>query len=184
MGRFENKKMAEMVAYILNKTGGADFYHVFKILYFAEMLHLAEWGLTFVPDEFRALQYGPVPSNLYDAVKELAYPKSELAQNLYEVALMGDADAKHIMFPKRSADISYLSESEIEAINASIDQNEHLSFSELMKKSHDSAWEEAFYKKHGTNRISRISMAEVLGADPAVLEYIHEQLELETALMG
>ena len=64
MTDFNSKKLAELVLYILGKTGGVDFYHTFKILYFAEMKHLAKWGSGIVPDEFCALKYGPVPTNL------------------------------------------------------------------------------------------------------------------------
>ncbi len=71
MTSHDRKKLTELVLFILDKTGGVDFYHAFKILYFAEMKHLAKWGSGFVPDEFCALKYGPVPTQLYDAVKEL-----------------------------------------------------------------------------------------------------------------
>ncbi len=42
MTDYDSKKLTELVLYILCKTGGIDFYHVFKILYFAEMSHLAK----------------------------------------------------------------------------------------------------------------------------------------------
>ena len=70
MTSHDRKKLTELVLFILDKTGGVDFYHAFKILYFAEMKHLAKWGSGFVPDEFCALKYGPVPTQLYDAVKQ------------------------------------------------------------------------------------------------------------------
>ena len=48
MAKFEERMLVEMVLYILNKTGGTDFYHVFKILYFAEVKHLAKWGRSII----------------------------------------------------------------------------------------------------------------------------------------
>lgn len=44
MTSFDSKKLTELILYILEKTGGVDFYHAFKILYFAEMKHLSKWG--------------------------------------------------------------------------------------------------------------------------------------------
>ena len=35
MNRFEQRKIVEVVLYILNKIGGTDIYHLFKIIYFA-----------------------------------------------------------------------------------------------------------------------------------------------------
>ena len=55
MTNYDSKKLTELVLFILGKTGGVDFYHTFKILYFAEMKHLAKWGNGIGPDEFCAL---------------------------------------------------------------------------------------------------------------------------------
>lgn len=182
MTNYESKKLTELVLYILNKTGGVDFYHAFKILYFAEMKHLAKWGSGIVPDEFCALKYGPVPTRLYDAVKELNNPRMALAEVLsVEVRFAGE-DAPNVLLPNRAPNMKFLSKSEIESLDESIEENKSLTFGQLMAKSHDKAWEEANRRINGTNRISPISMAKVLNADEAMLEYIEEQLQIESAL--
>lgn len=181
MREFENTKLIELVSYILNKTGGLSRYHIFKILYFAEMKHLSKWGISFVPDSFHALQYGPVPTMLYDAVKELGNPVSKLAVELATVAEMAGEDAHDYILPSRSADLDYISKSEQEALDESVDENAHLSFNELKIKSHDFAWREA-YQNGKTKAISPVSMAMASGASPEVIEYIREQIELEDAL--
>lgn len=182
MTNFDSKKLTELVLYILGKTGGVDFYHAFKILYFAEMKHLAKWGSGIVPDEFRALKYGPVPTRLYDAVKELNQPRMALAEYLAEVVQFAGEDAPNVLLPKREANMRFLSKSEIDALDQAIEENESLSFGQLMRKSHDEAWDEANRRVNGTNIISPISMAKVLKADDAMLEYIEEQMQLESAL--
>lgn len=40
MTNFNNRKLKELVLYILDKTGGVDIYHMFKILYFEEQLRI------------------------------------------------------------------------------------------------------------------------------------------------
>ncbi len=182
MTDFDSKKLTEIVLYILHKTGGADFYHVFKILYFAEMNHLAKWGSGIVPDEFCALKYGPVPTRLYDSVKTLAHPKTTLSEHLAEVVHFAGEDAPNVLLAKREADLSFLSKSEIDALDQSIDEHESMTFGQLMSKSHDFAWEEAFRNVHGSNIISPVSMAKVMNADNAMLEYIEEQLNIDSAL--
>lgn len=182
MTSFDSKKLTELVLYILGKTGGVDFYHAFKILYFAEMKHLAKWGSGIVPDEFCALKYGPVPTQLYDAVKELNHPRMILSEELSEVIQFAGEDAPNVLLPKREANLKYLSKSEIEALEKSIEENESLTFGQLMRKSHDEAWEEANRRTNGTNVISPVSMARVLNADDAMLEYIEEQMQIESAL--
>ena len=182
MTNYDCKKLTELVLFILGKTGGVDFYHAFKILYFAEMKHLAKWGSGIVPDEFCALKYGPVPTQLYDAVKELNHPCMILSEELSEVIQFAGEDAPNVLLPKREANLKYISKSEIEALEQSIDENESLTFGQLMRKSHDEAWEEANRRTNGTNVISPVSMARVLNADDAMLEYIEEQMQIESAL--
>ena len=182
MTSHDRKKLSELILFILDKTGGVDFYHAFKILYFAEMKHLAKWGSGIVPDEFCALKYGPVPTQLYDAVKELNHPRMILSEELSEVIQFAGEDAPNVLLPKREANLKYLSKSEIEALEQSIEENESLTFGQLMRKSHDEAWEEANRRTNGTNIISPVSMARVLNADDAMLEYIEEQMQIESAL--
>lgn len=182
MTNYDSKKLIELVLFILGKTGGVDFYHAFKILYFAEMKHLAKWGSGIVPDEFCALKYGPVPTQLYDAVKDLNHPRMILSEELSEVIQFAGEDAPNVLLPKREANLKYLSKSEIEALEQSIEENESLTFGQLMRKSHDEAWEEANRRTNGTNVISPVSMARVLNADDAMLEYIEEQMQIESAL--
>ena len=182
MAKFEDRKLVEMVLYILNRTGGTDFYHVFKILYFAEIKHLAKWGRNITPDTFCALDYGPVPSDLYNAVKEQESPHSELARLLKESTTFAGADAPYVMLANRDADTKYLSKSEREMLDASIDENANLTFRQLMTKSHDAAWKNAFENGTGRREISLIEMAMAAGVDDVMLDYIKERLELKAAL--
>ena len=84
MNGFEQRKLNEIILYLLNVTGGMDYYHIFKILYFAEREHLAKWGHRMIADDFCALEYGPVPTHLYDAIKVLDSKGTALAEILYE----------------------------------------------------------------------------------------------------
>lgn len=182
MAKFEERMLVEMVLYILNKTGGTDFYHVFKILYFAEVKHLAKWGRSIIPDTFCALDYGPVPSGLYDAVKEQATPYSELGKLLSEAISFAGADAPYVMLANRQADIKYLSKTEKEVLDASIKENANLTFRQLLTKSHDKAWKSAYDSGTGKKEMSPIEMAKVGGVDEGMLDYIKERLELKAAM--
>jgi uncharacterized phage-associated protein len=182
MTNFDSKKLTELVLYILCETGGVDFYHAFKILYFAEMLHLAKWGSGIVPDQFCALKFGPVPTKLYNAVKELGNPQMALSEELSKAVKFAGEDAPNVLLANRKANLDFISKSEIEALNQSINENSSLTFGQLKRKSHDAAWDEANRKVNGTNIISPISMAKVLNADQSMLEYIEEQLQIESAL--
>ena len=163
MNAYEQHRLKTMVLYILNVTGGIDFYHVFKILYFAEREHLAKWGHRMIADDFCALDYGPVPSQLYNAIKVLDNPNSNLASELQGAMKFAGADAPNVMIAKEPA------------------ENASLTFKQLKEKSHDIAWLEAFSRKR-SSKLSLVKMAEAVHADAATLEYIKEQMELEDIL--
>ncbi len=182
MTNFEQQKIIQVVLYILTKTGGIDYYHIFKIIYFAELKHLAKWGSRIIKDDLCALEYGPVPSKLYDAVKGSNPRNTHLADMLKDATLFAGNDAPNVMLPKENVNLSYLSKSETEALDESIEENARLTFSQLKEKSHDIAWAEAYRKENGSNIISPITMAKVMHADEATIEYIKDQLELESAL--
>ncbi|MDR3184053.1 MAG: SocA family protein [Prevotellaceae bacterium] len=180
MNKYEQQKILEVVLYILLKTGGIDYYHLFKILYFAEREHLAKWGDRITADDFFALQYGPVPTRLYNAIKKQNAPDANLDKLLWEVVEFAGDDAPNVLLPKRSPNPDYLSESEKMALEKSIDENSKKLFRELKSKSHDVAWENAVKRSPG--RISPIDMARAEGTSDDMLEYIQEQIALSAAL--
>lgn len=178
MDNFERQKLIEIVLYVLNKTKGVTTYHLNKILYFAEMKHLANWGVPLVEDSFQAYRHGPVPRYLYKAIKHISQPEKPFTLNLANnIELAGD-DASTILIAKRDADMDYLSVSAVTSLDESISENAHLSFYELKEKSHDSAWQEA-RNKGEAEEISRLSMAKIMTDDEAMLEYIQHSLEID-----
>ena len=180
MSRYEQQKIVEVVLYILNKTEGIDYYHLLKVLYFAEREHLVKWGDKITADDFFALQYGPVPTRLYNAIKKQNTPDANLADLLWEVIEFAGDDAPNVLLPKRNTNEDYLSESEKIVLGNSITENAKKLFQELKDKSHDAAWRKAF--NSSSKRISPIDMAKEEGATDAMIEYMQDQIALNAAL--
>ncbi len=105
-----------------------------------------------------------------------------LSEELSMVVEYAGEDAPNVLLPKREANMKFMSKSEIEALDQSIEENKSLTFGQLMRKSHDDAWDEAIRRVNGTNIISPLSMAKVLNPDDAMLEYIEEQMQIDSAL--
>lgn len=181
MTKYEQIKLVQIALYVLQKTGGIDYYHLFKILYFAELKHLEKWGSRITSDNFYALDYGPVPTYLYDVVKGCNVSNTDLLKLFSDNIQSAGKDAPNVLLPKVEVNMNYISKSEIEALDASIEENAYLTFSQLKTKSHDSAWYEAYHHA-GSKAMSSISMAKASGADDATLEYIQEQIELGEVL--
>lgn len=183
MSDFDKRKLVEMVLYILNKTNGLDYYHLFKIIYFANIAHLAKYGLRITTDDFCALPDGPVPSELYNSIKEGNLCDPELTGMIDRVVDKGNDDAYYMLSAKREANTDYLSISEIEELDKSIAENASMPYGKLRTKSHGEEWRRAFYStKPGKKTMDVIGMAKDASASDAMIEYIREELELETAL--
>jgi len=69
MDKYDVEKLKAVTLYILKKCGATDYIHLFKILYFAEKEHYADYGKRITKDTFIAMEHGPVPSFLYNALK-------------------------------------------------------------------------------------------------------------------
>lgn len=175
MDLFDKQRIVEMVSYILNETGGADVYHVVKILYFAEQNHLVKWGAPLISDDFVAMEYGPVPTETYDALKVSA--TGDFADLMKRVYKRAGKDGKGYLLPTRTPDMDYISASEKEALDASIKENAGLSFSKLKTKSHDSAYH------CGKRYIPKVKIAEAGNADADTIGYIKDQEELRLLLV-
>jgi uncharacterized phage-associated protein len=182
----EMLKLKAVVLYVLNKCEELDYFHLFKILYFADKEHYAKYGRRIIQDIFCALPKGPVPSILFDAIKVASgqtkagkYSSLCLIADSLEVP---DPSYYFILTAKELPDMDELSESDIELLDKSIAENKDLSFSELSAKSHDLAWESAWNKSHNS-AIDDILMAKAAGANDDMIEYIEEN-KLIKALIG
>ena len=143
MEKFDKQKMLEVVLFVLNETKGTDCHHLFKILYFADREHLSKWGRRIIRDDFYALKYGPVPSLLYDSIKQLHKPENDSGTMFSEAVDFAEEDASSMLVAKRNADTDYLSEAEKESLLSSIKTYQSKTFSELKTLSHGIAWQKA-----------------------------------------
>lgn len=158
---FEEDKAIASLLYICRSMGGkCDKYALLKILYFAEQKHLAMYGRPVTGDSFVAMPYGPVPSISYDLIKPT-------------VSHTRFFDIKdNTIHYKEEPDLDCLSDSDIECLTESIEENKDLDFGALKAKSHDTAYNWAL-KHLGTNSvIPYLNIAQAAGANPEMIEYI------------
>lgn len=168
----DKEKTLNATLFILTNLGACDYHKVFKILYFADQFHLKNYGQPLTGDSYIAMPYGPVPSFLYDVFKASEKGNSPFVEALELSHLFAvKRDGK---IPKVSAnhpvDFDELSESNLEVLNLSIAENRALSFEDLVKKSHDEAWEKA--GQQAESEISYFEMAKAAGSDEEMLKYI------------
>ncbi|MBL7712355.1 MAG: SocA family protein [Chitinophagaceae bacterium] len=165
---YEQEKAIAALMYICDYLGGEwDKYSLLKILYFAEQKHLAKYGRPISGDYIVAMKHGPVPSNSYNLVKpQYANPNfTEDEENIIKINGKPDLDA--------------LSESDIECLIESINENRNYGFWRLRAKSHDNAYNNTVETKGLDATIPFIDIAISGGAQPSMVEYIKHNLELQ-----
>ena len=173
-------KLKAVVLYILKQCRTVDYFHLFKIIYFADREHYAVYGRRLVNDTFCALKNGPVPSFLYDAVKVLDGGRVDEELQLISSALsVADSDYRYFISAVEEPDMDELSVSDMEMLDKSISENLTLSFDTLSRKSHDIAWQEA-WEKTPNSPMMPILMARAAGASDDTIEYIKENEFFDT----
>ena len=174
--QFDKTKALNALLYVANRVQRKDFHKIFKIIYFADRQHLAEWGRPITGDTYIAMDAGPVPSRMYDMLKivrgDSYLPDTEGLGEFFKV--------ENWMYvrPLVDADLNKLSKNEQEALNDSIAKYAGLSYDEIKEKSHDIAW-------RSTARDFSIKWEDIAreaGLDSEEMECINEFSALQAAL--
>ena len=136
--QFDKTKALNSLLYVANRVQRKDFHKIFKIVYFADRQHLADWGRPITGDTYIAMEAGPVPSRMYDMLKivrgDSYLPDTEGLCRYFQVE-----DWMYVK-PLVDADLNKLSPNEQEALSECIQKYAQLSYDEIKEKSHDIAW--------------------------------------------
>jgi len=164
---FDKNKAVSAVLLISSEVPGIRFHSLLKILYFSDLKHLAKYGRPITGDRYVVMKDGPVASWIYDLLKKKI---GQEYWHLFDVSLW-----KHVT-AKSTPDLDYFSETDIECLKESIEENKNLGFGKLTEKSHDEAWK-------NTKRDKKISMDDLIvasGADEEMRKYIAQCIEYKT----
>ncbi len=135
LGKFNEQKAKEIILYFAQKSSMPDIYHLGKVIYFADQLHLERYGTLLCNDEYKAMKYGPVAYGTYCLVKRVQ-AANEVGEDISEDFEM---DSSYII-PKRAPNLDELSRSNLDALNESMAEYGSMSFHRLKNISHDAAY--------------------------------------------
>lgn len=159
----DKEKAVEALVYIAGRFPGVGRFHAAKILYFAELFHLREFGRPIVGDRYIAMENGPVPSFAYDVLKGTTHPDD---RSITEGALNPVTDRRYPEYEAaRAPHMDYFSESDIECLDRAIEHCRKRSFGAISDETHKHlAWKSADLN-------SQMDYEDMLdGADPDIIE--------------
>lgn len=170
---FDKEKATQALLYIVSRYGHAGKHKVFKSMYFAEQQHMARYGAPLLGDRFIAMNYGPVPTRVYDFVQTIGQnfssnTNAEVPESLF-------SRQGHMLQALAEPNMDYLAETEIECLDEAIAKCKDLEFGELSRISHDNAWQQA----PANGPMSPIAIAAAGGADRLTLAYLNDVLANE-----
>jgi uncharacterized phage-associated protein len=172
---FDKEKAVQALIYIADKAPKPDYIHIVKILYFAEKDHLQKYGRMIISDDYKRLQWGPVPTRSYDLLKLVANRGdshfldmnpdiARAAKSSLKVEANGDPKFE----PLCGADLDVFSKSDLKCLDAAIEKYGSMSFVELTDESHDEVWK--------MSRSFDITFEDIISTFPnrdALLQYVH-----------
>lgn len=146
--RFDSEKALEAILYVASRAPIPDIYHVGKILYFADRLHLERYGRLISGDNYSAMKDGPVADNAYDIIKIARgdgryIPNGCDVDTIRSTLSVSDGRGGHRVRALRPVDDDAFSDSDIACINEALEIYGRMSFGEIRRISHDNVWESA-----------------------------------------
>jgi len=137
---FDRDKALEAILYIAQELDSPTLHSISKILYLADKRHLQHHGRLICGDRYIAMEYGPMPSTIYDMMKvadgrEALDPDTD---DLIKESL--SVRPGRYVKPRRKANEDLLSESEIDCIDHTIRKYGRKTFGQLTDITHDDAW--------------------------------------------
>lgn len=144
---FSPEKALESVLYTASKLKKPTIHEVLKLRYFADKLHLADYGYLASGDDYVAMKFGPVASSTYNILKAARGDQNGwIHPHLFKLVdgVLGIGADKKTLRALRAPNLLWLSTADISCLDQAIERYGNMPFDMRTELSHDSAWDEAW----------------------------------------
>jgi len=131
-----HKKAIEVIVWLSNKQPRIDIYHIVKIMFFADKMHINQYGRPLIGDTYIKMQYGPVPSVIHDLITDSMWLSPRQAKKISTSIKVGSKKEFYPVTALRGADLSYFSKSDLKCLLESFERYKDSSFDELYTLTH------------------------------------------------
>jgi len=145
------QKAIETILWII-QNGESNMYNIWKILFSAEKYHLNKYGRPITGDTYIAMEFGTVPSWLYDAAK-IKHPGLGFIRNV------------NFLSAERLPITDYFSVTDLEALSFGLNEYAGLDFNSVKNKNHEEpAWKKNYINR-GNNESAPIPFEDIIEED-------------------
>lgn len=138
--KFSVPKALAAIHWMVAEHHDIDLHAALKSCYFADKSHLNEFGKPIFGATYKAMKFGPVPLEIYEMMKGEAIWLAEAGRESFPWQIQGfrlrSTDNSH-------ADLSALSETDIEHLQAGVNRSLGMSFNERTAATHGQDWQAA-----------------------------------------
>lgn len=138
--KFSPIKARAALHWMVRQRTGVDLHTALKACYFADKAHLNQYWRPIFGATYRAMKFGPVPLEIYEMAKGEALWLAELDADRYPWVLNG---FQLSVVENDAPDMSVLSESDTEALQAAFAQSTAMTFDERTAATHGRDWQAA-----------------------------------------
>jgi uncharacterized phage-associated protein len=119
LGQFDYKKAVASISYLTRKNGGTiDKLKLAKLLFFADKLHIREYGTPIFNDTYFAVKNGPIPSGALDIANlDPAWLDTEQIDYASEFLHKEGPESFEIRSGEKGPDLEMLSVSDVKALD-------------------------------------------------------------------
>jgi hypothetical protein len=156
--RPDGDRVREAILHLIHRADRLNFcvtqYDILKSLFLADRSHLNRYRRPITFDQYHALQDGPVPSLAYDVLKEALYALDAvgLDEPLWQTAPAGEKALRYFAAARDGSE-DFLSESDVEELDAAQDLVRKLGFGGVWKLTHaDKAYNLAWERRGNAKR--------------------------------
>jgi len=140
---FNESKTVETLVIVATLWRGITPFQVAKVLFFADRDHLRAYGRPVTGDMYIAMPHGPVPSRVYDIIKD----NLDFFGDPEAIVAAIEINRNHRypqVYAKREPNLDLLSETDVVALNNAVELCKGKSFDELSSLTHqEPAWFQA-----------------------------------------
>lgn len=170
--RFNPVKAAQAVHQMLVWADGTlDFHTILKAVYFADREMLNRHARPIFGATYRAMNYGPVPLQVYEMLKAEPYWLSELDMEDYPWTRRG-YKVSTLHGHNNPPETDHLARAEIELLHNALTKSRAMSFDQRTRETHGMDW------VRGTQRYDeRMAYEDMIAPDHPSREEVIEDLE-------
>ncbi len=161
--RLNYQKCVEAIDYLAQLRPGITQFYIGKIFFFADKAHLLDYGRPISGDRYVAMEHGPVPSAIYDLIKQDSGLPDEVLDALRERVTISRSGRKLHVKSNGVGAYPSLSGSDCEYLLSALKKYGNMGFEELSRLSHlEPAYEEA-WGRSGLN--NEMDLTKLIPAD-------------------